>query len=100
MPARRLFLPPKPAWAARASRFFSRWWRRLPPSRQDRLATIGPLISVLLFLAAIAASFWTLRNEWWRDEDGWMPKISAERRAQYRWEYDSDEDPTQWEGAK
>ena len=63
MLSRRLPLPPKPAWVARANRFFSRWWRRLPPSRQDRLATIGPLISVLLFLAAIAASFWTLRNE-------------------------------------
>ena len=63
MSIRRLSLPAKPPWVGRASRFLSRWWRRLPPSRQDRLATIGPLISVLLFLAAIAVSFWTLRNE-------------------------------------
>ena len=39
------------------------WWRRQSPSRQDRFATLGPLISVLLFLAAIIAAFWYLRNE-------------------------------------
>ncbi len=47
----------------RAQRLFGRWWRRQSPTRQDRFATIGPLISVLLFLAAIIAAFWTLRNE-------------------------------------
>jgi PAS domain S-box-containing protein len=39
------------------------WWRRLSPARQDRLATFGPLLSVLLFLAAIISAFWYLRNE-------------------------------------
>ncbi len=39
------------------------WWRRQSPSRQDRYATLGPLFSVLLFLAAIILSFWYLRNE-------------------------------------
>ena len=39
------------------------WWRRQSPTRQDRFATIGPLVSVLLFLAAIIAAFWYLRNE-------------------------------------
>ena len=39
------------------------WWRRLSPARQDRLATLGPLFSVLLFLAAIISAFWYLRNE-------------------------------------
>ncbi|WP_214278443.1 hypothetical protein, partial [Escherichia coli] len=39
------------------------WWFRQSPSRQDRLATLGPLISVLLFLAAIISAFWYLRNE-------------------------------------
>ena len=34
-------------------RLFGRWWRKQSPARQDRFATIGPLISVLLFLAAI-----------------------------------------------
>ena len=34
-------------------RLFGRWWRRQSPTRQDRFATIGPLVSVLLFLAAI-----------------------------------------------
>jgi PAS domain S-box-containing protein len=61
--------PPDPAAstldapAARTQRLFGRWWRRQSPSRQDRFATLGPLISVLLFLAAIIAAFWTLRNE-------------------------------------
>lgn len=54
--------------AARATRtwpqrLFGRWWRRQSPARQDRFATLGPLISVLLFLAAIISAFWYLRNE-------------------------------------
>jgi PAS domain S-box-containing protein len=57
--------PPSPATTPvpRTQRLFGRWWRRQSPTRQDRFATIGPLISVLLFLAAIIAAFWTLRNE-------------------------------------
>jgi len=46
-----------------AKRLFGRWWRSQSPSRQDRFATLGPLLSVLLFLAAITSSFWYLRNE-------------------------------------
>jgi PAS domain S-box-containing protein len=44
-------------------RLFGQWWRRQSPSRQDRYATLGPLLSVLLFLAAIISAFWYLRNE-------------------------------------
>ncbi|MCC7098774.1 MAG: PAS domain S-box protein, partial [Rubrivivax sp.] len=60
--------PPPPAKPAAAKlpaarRFFGLWWRGLPPARQDRLATLAPLISVLLFLAAIISAFWYLRNE-------------------------------------
>ena len=44
-------------------RLLGRWWRRQSPSRQDRFATLGPLLSVLLFLAAIISAFWYLRNE-------------------------------------
>ncbi len=44
-------------------RLFNGWWRRQSPQRQDRYATLGPLLSVLLFLAAIISAFWTLRNE-------------------------------------
>src|SRR5512142_1722951 len=44
-------------------RLFGRWWRRQSPAQQDRFATLGPLISVLLFLAAIISAFWYLRNE-------------------------------------
>jgi PAS domain S-box-containing protein len=47
----------------RSQRPFGLWWRRQSPDRQDRLATIGPLVSVLLFLAAIIAAFWYLRVE-------------------------------------
>ena len=47
----------------RIERLLGRWWGRQTPARQDRFATIGPLISVLLFLAAIISAFWYLRNE-------------------------------------
>jgi hypothetical protein len=46
-----------------ARRLFGRWWRQQSPTRQDRFATLGPLVSVLLFLAAIISAFWYLRNE-------------------------------------
>jgi PAS domain S-box-containing protein len=42
---------------------FGKWWRRQSPSRQDRYATLGPLVSVLLFLAAMVTAFWYLRGE-------------------------------------
>jgi PAS domain S-box-containing protein len=54
--------PPEAA-APGARRLFGRWWRRQSPARQDRFATLGPLLSVLLFLAAIISAFWYLRNE-------------------------------------
>src|SRR5450755_2360202 len=46
-----------------SERLFGRWWRRQSAARQDRFATLGPLASVLLFLAAIVSAFWYLRNE-------------------------------------
>jgi PAS domain S-box-containing protein len=56
--------PPTPAGPASAQRrLLGRWWRRQSPARQDRFATLGPLASVLLFLAAIISAFWYLRNE-------------------------------------
>jgi len=51
---------PNRTWAERV---FGRWWRRQSAARQDRYATLGPLLSVLLFLAAIVSAFWYLRNE-------------------------------------
>jgi len=57
---------PTPTPAAprgRLERLLGRWWRRQTPARQDRFATLGPLLSVLLFLAAIVSAFWYLRNE-------------------------------------
>jgi PAS domain S-box-containing protein len=44
-------------------RFFWRWWLKQTHAQQDRFATLGPLVSVLLFLAAIISAFWYLRNE-------------------------------------
>ena len=55
--------PPEATRAPRLRRLFTRWWRRQSPARQDRLATLAPLASVLLFLAAIAIAYWTLRHE-------------------------------------
>ena len=40
-----------------------RWWRRQSPSRQDRFITLGPLLAVALFLAAVIAAFGYLRIE-------------------------------------
>lgn len=43
--------------------WWKRWWRRLPPARQDRFATLAPLLAVLLFLLAIAVAITYLRFE-------------------------------------
>lgn len=40
-----------------------RWWRKQSPSRQDRFITLGPLLAVVLFLAAVIAAFGYLRIE-------------------------------------
>ncbi len=55
--------PQRPTPIPAAKRLFGRWWRSQSPARQDRFATLGPLLSVLLFLAAIISAFWYLRNE-------------------------------------
>ena len=39
------------------------WWRKQSPNRQDRLALLGPLLSVLLFLGAILMAFAYLQYE-------------------------------------
>ncbi|MEZ5643879.1 MAG: PAS domain S-box protein [Burkholderiaceae bacterium] len=43
--------------------WWRRWWRRQPPSRQDRFATLAPLLAVLLFLSAIVVAITYLRFE-------------------------------------
>ena len=45
------------------ARWWRAWWRSLSPTRQDRFAALAPVASVLMFLAAIVASFWYLRTE-------------------------------------
>jgi len=62
---------PAPAPAATADAVLNRaplalwsgWWRRLTPARQDRFITLGPLLAVVLFLAAVVAAFGYLRIE-------------------------------------
>jgi len=44
-------------------RWWSHWWGKLPPARQDRFATLAPLLSVLLFLSAIVVAITFLRVE-------------------------------------
>ncbi|WP_143895070.1 PAS domain-containing sensor histidine kinase [Tepidimonas sediminis] len=41
------------ALTVRPLQAWRRWWNGLPPQRQDLLAMLGPLVSVLLFLSAI-----------------------------------------------
>ncbi len=43
--------------------FWRRWWGKQSPARQDRFITLGPLLAVALFLAAVIAAFGYLRIE-------------------------------------
>jgi len=63
MPPSSKFAAPQRSTPTLPRRLFGRWWRRQSPAQQDRFATLGPLISVMLFLAAIISAFWYLRNE-------------------------------------
>ena len=44
--------------SSRRQRLLGGWWRRQPAHHQDRLATLTPLLSVLLFLAAMVLAVW------------------------------------------
>ena len=61
-----------------------RWWRRQSPSRQDRYVILGPLISVLLFLTAISATFWFLRAEELAHEDEAVARAADIAQQQIR----------------
>jgi PAS domain S-box-containing protein len=43
--------------------WWRRWWRKQSPTRQDRFITLGPLLAVVLFLAAVVTAFAYLRIE-------------------------------------
>ena len=60
MPLPKAIALPKPLPSVESAR---RWWHRLPPLRQDRLAILAPLLAVLLFFSAIVAAFAYLRIE-------------------------------------
>ncbi len=68
----------------RLERLLGRWWRRQPPARQDRFATLGPLVSVLLFLAAIILAFWYLRSEEFEREQGAVKRDAEISQQQLR----------------
>ncbi len=55
-------------------RWWRSWWRSLSPTHQDRFAALAPLAAVLMFMAAIVASFWYLR----------MEEIEREKEALHR----------------
>ncbi|HZV93399.1 MAG TPA: PAS domain S-box protein, partial [Caldimonas sp.] len=63
---------------------FGRWWRRQSAARQDRYATLGPLASVLLFLAAIISAFWYLRNEEFEREQDAVKRDTEVAQQQLR----------------
>ena len=55
---------PRPARKPTYSiKWWRSWWRKQTPSRQDRFVTLGPLFTVVLFLAAVVAAFAYLRIE-------------------------------------
>ena len=47
----------------RRAAWWGRWWRQQSPARQDRVMMLGPLLTVVLFLAAVIAAFGYLRIE-------------------------------------
>ena len=62
MPLPNLITLPKPM-ALPTVEGARRWWHRLTPHRQDRVAMLAPLEAVLLFFAAIVAALAYLRIE-------------------------------------
>jgi PAS domain S-box-containing protein len=56
---------PQPAKSIgpRSLAWWGTWWRKQSPARQDRVMMLGPLLAVLLFLAAVIAAFSYLRIE-------------------------------------
>jgi len=37
---------------------------------------------------------------WYDHRGGWHPALESDERAAYRWTFDSDTNPEQWEGAR
>ena len=52
-----------PTNSPKALGWWRRWWRKQSPARQDRFIMLGPLLAVVLFLAAVVAAFGYLRIE-------------------------------------
>jgi len=62
MPNSTPFLATTPT-APKAVGWWRHWWRKQSPARQDRFIMLGPLLAVVLFLAAVIAAFSYLRLE-------------------------------------
>jgi PAS domain S-box-containing protein len=54
---------PTPPPLSKALGWWRHWWRKQSPARQDRFIMLGPLLAVVLFLAAVIAAFGYLRIE-------------------------------------
>ena len=63
MPTTLVHAKPLSSTWLRFRRLLGRWWVLQPAASQDRFVTLAPLVSVMLFLAAIISAFWYLRNE-------------------------------------
>ena len=57
------FLTPGTPISGKAVVRWRHWWREQSPARQDRFIMLGPLLAVILFLAAVIAAFGYLRIE-------------------------------------
>ena len=62
MPKNTLILPVSTS-RSRSMVRWREWWRKQSPAKQDRVMTLGPLLTVILFLAAVIAAFGYLRIE-------------------------------------
>ncbi|MGD9587130.1 MAG: PAS domain-containing sensor histidine kinase, partial [Brachymonas sp.] len=48
---------------------FQRWWGTLPAHRQDRVASLLPLLAVAMFAMAVVSAIGYLRMEEWHTEN-------------------------------
>ena len=48
---------------SRSTGWWRQWWGQQSPAKQDRVMMLGPLLTVVLFLAAVVAAFGYLRIE-------------------------------------
>lgn len=57
------YLPTASKSSSRRNAWWRKWWGQQSPAKQDRMMMLGPLLTVVLFLAAVIAAFGYLRIE-------------------------------------